>query len=119
MAALTSRLFAALDINTDYCYRRMSSCDSVHVFCLERRKKTLRSSPLTKIMQKRIVIVVYHREIMAEKLINTQQHKTNVPLASAGGHLPLHGNIVAFFRDSTYENISNRDKIKQARGLSH
>lgn len=56
---------------------------------------------------------------MAEKLINTQQHKTNVPLASAGGHLPLHGNIVVFFRDSTYENISNRDKIKQARGLSH
>lgn len=70
-------------------------------------------------MQKSIVIVVYHREIMAEKLINTQQHKTNVPLASAGGHLPLHGNIVVFFRDSTYENISNTDKIKQARGLSH
>lgn len=70
-------------------------------------------------MQKSILIVVYHREIMAEKLINTQQHKTNVPLASAGGHLPLHGNIVVFFRDSTYENISNTDKIKQARGLSH
>lgn len=66
-----------------------------------------------------IVIVVYHSEIMAEKLINTQQHKTNVPLASAGGHLTLHGNVVVIFRDSTYENISNTDKIKQARGLSH
>lgn len=72
-------------------------------------------------MQKSIVIVVYHREIMAKKLINTQQHKTNVPLASAGGHLPLHGykKTTVFFRDSAYENISHTDKIKQARGLSH